>query len=391
MPFAAALSTAADTRRAVDQVCSQAHTAFADQPDLAVIFLSPHHADESELIVAGVQERLRPRFLLGCTGESIVGNDQEVENEHAVSLWLGRWSKPVQFDPFHLTLGQTPDGYSLFGWPDALLNADPERSVMLLLGEPHTFPADGFLQQINQEHPGLRVVGGMASALGAPGQNRLLLGTEVHSQGAVGVLMQGPVTVRTIVSQGCRPIGEHMIVTRGQRNIILELGGQTPLARLQHLWPELSERDQQLVRQGLHVGRVINEYKGQFQRGDFLIRNVMGLDKDSGAIAITDHVRVGQTVQFHVRDADAADEDLHDLLQSDVTAHERPPKGALLFTCNGRGTRLFSSPHHDARTIQAETGGVPLAGLFAAGELGPVGGQNFIHGFTASVALFEDE
>ena len=391
MPFAAALSTATDTSRAVEDACARARAQFADAPDLALVFLSPHHADEAEAVVAGVRERLSPRCLLGCTGESIVGNDQEVENGPALSLWLGRWAKPVQLDPFHLTLGQTPDGYSLFGWPDALLGASPAQSAVLLLGEPYTFPADGFLKQLNEQYPGVPVIGGMASALATPEQNRLLLDGTVHRQGAVGVLLQGPVKVRTVVSQGCRPIGEHMVITRAQRNIILELGGRTPLTRLQELWPALSERDQQLVQEGLHVGRVINEYQGEFQRGDFLVRNVMGLDKDSGAMAITDHVRTGQTVQFHVRDADTADEDLHSLLKLDVSAHERPPRGALLFTCNGRGTRLFSEAHHDARAVRAEAGPIPVAGFFAAGELGPVGGQNFMHGFTASVALFEDE
>jgi small ligand-binding sensory domain FIST len=180
-----------------------------------------------------------------------------------------------------------------------------------------------------------------------------------------------------------------MVITRGQDNVIAELGGKPALVRLQEVWDELDPADRQLFRQGLHVGRVINEYQGDFQRGEFLVRNVLGIDRASGAVAITDRVRVGQTVQFHVRDAATADEDLHGLLQLDLAAHDHPPQGALLFTCNGRGTRLFPQPHHDAQAIRAEAGPVPLAGFFAQGELGPVGGQNFIHGFTASVALFE--
>ncbi len=391
MPFAAALSTWPDALQAADEVCIRTQTEIPGPPDLAVAFLSPHHAEAADAIAGMIRERLAPRCLLGCTGESIVGNDQEIEDQPALSLWLGRWTRPMQMDAFHLTLGQTPDGYSLFGWPDALQGADPAQSVVLLLGEPYSFPADSFLKQMHEQHPGVRVLGGMASALGTPGQNRLILNEESHGHGAVGVLLQGPAKVRAIVSQGCRPIGTHMVVTRAQRNIILELGGQPPFARLEQLWNDLGERDRQLVQAGLHIGRVINEYQGEFRRGDFLVRNVMGLDRESGAMAITDHVRVGQTVQFHVRDADTADEDLHSLLKSDLAAHPGPPRGALLFTCNGRGSRLFGEPHHDARAVRAEAGPVPLAGFFAAGELGPVGGQNFIHGFTASVALFEDE
>jgi small ligand-binding sensory domain FIST len=180
------------------------------------------------------------------------------------------------------------------------------------------------------------------------------------------------------------------VVTRATDNVIVELGGKTPLAQLQQLWQELSPREQELVRRWLHVGLVINEYQGEFQRGDFLVRNVMDLDRQTGAMTITDRVRVGQTLQFHVRDAATASDDLHALLKLDSSAHARRPGGALVFSCNGRGTHLFPAPHHDARAIRAEAGVLPLAGFFAQGELGPVGGQNFIHGFTASVVLFEN-
>jgi small ligand-binding sensory domain FIST len=335
-------------------------------------------------------QKLGVRCLLGCTGESIVGNDREVEQQPALSLWLARWSKPVQMDPFHLVVEETPEGYSLMGWPDALAEADPDKSAVLLLGDPFTFPVDDFLKQVNERSKGLRVLGGMASGASGPGQNRLLMGEKVLDQGAVGVLLRGPVNVRSIVSQGCRPIGRHFVITRAKDNLILEVGGKSPLEQLQQLWQELPPHDQQLFRQGLHVGRVINEYQGEFQRGDFLVRNVLGIERQSGALAVTDRVRVGQTVQFHVRDADTADEDLHALLQLDLNAHERKPAGALLFTCNGRGTRLFAEPNHDAQVVRAEAGNIPVAGFFAQGELGPVGGQNFIHGFTASVVLFED-
>ena len=181
-----------------------------------------------------------------------------------------------------------------------------------------------------------------------------------------------------------------MIVTRAENNVIRELGRRPALESLRDIFQELSDDDQRRIQDGLHIGRVINEYRGDFQRGDFLVRNVIGVDRDSGALGITDRVRVGQTVQFHVRDAATADEDLRALLRLDRGANPRRPAAALVFSCNGRGTRLFPGPDHDARTVRAEAGDVPLAGFFAQGELGPVGGQNFIHGFTASVALFEE-
>ena len=390
MPFAAAISTAAVTTRAMDEACTRALEQLPGRPQLAFVFFSPHHAATAEKIIAVARERLGSPCLLGCSGEAIVGNDREIEEGPALSLWLGHWAAPVELEPFHLALEETPDGYSLMGWPDGVVTADPARSAILLLGDPFSFPTDAFLHQVNENHAGLRVLGGMASGGRGPGECRLLLGDHVLDAGAVGALLHGPVKLRSIVSQGCRPIGRHMVITRAQENIIAELGGKPPLVHLQQLWRELGPQEQKLFQQGLHVGRVINEYQGEFQRGDFLVRNVLGLDQETGALAITDRVRVGQTVQFHVRDAATADEDLHALLQMDLNAHERRPSGALLFTCNGRGSRLFAEPNHDARAVRAEAGDIPLAGFFAQGELGPVGGQNFIHGFTASVVLFED-
>jgi small ligand-binding sensory domain FIST len=372
------------------EACTRALETVAGAPDLALVFFSPHHAGAADQIAALARQHLAPRCLLGCNGESIVGNDQEIEQQPALSLWLGRWRDPVRLTPFHLVLEQTPDGYSLLGWPDELTGANPAESVVFLVGDPYTFPADVFLNQVNDNHPTVRVLGGMASGASGPGESRLLLDDKTLEEGAAGVLVQGPIQVRSVVSQGCRPIGRHMVITKGRDNIIEGLGGKPALAHLQQLWQELTPEDQQLFQQGLHVGRVINEYQAEFQRGDFLVRNVMGLDRSTGALAITDRVRVGQTVQFHVRDAASADEDLHALLQMDLSAHDKRPQAALLFTCNGRGTRLFDEPHHDARVIRAEAGAVPLAGFFAAGELGPIGGHNFIHGFTASVVLFED-
>lgn len=388
MPFAAALSTAPQTAQALNEVCSQIQ--LDAPPDLAMAFFSPHHAGEADAVASTLQERLSPRCLLGCVGESIVGNEREIEAEPALSLWVGRWSRPVELDPFHLTLERTPDGPSLMGWPDSLVGADPDRSVVLLLGDPFTFPVNEFLQQLNEEHRGLRVVGGMASGTQGPGNCRLLLGGKVLDRGAAGVVLRGESLVRSIVSQGCRPIGRHMVITSGHDNVITSLGGKPPLEQLEAMWPTLTPDEQALFQKGLHVGMVMNEYQGEFRRGDFLVRNVIGLERQSGAMAVTDRIRVGQTVQFHVRDAETADEDLRALLQADRTAHPAKPTGALLFTCNGRGTRLFPQPDHDATAVRSEAGPVPIAGFFAQGELGPVGGQNFIHGFTASVVLFEE-
>ncbi len=390
MPFAAALSTATETPQAVDEVCAQVRAQMEGAPGLVMLFFSTHHAPAAKAIGEAVRERLTPHCLLGCVGEAIVGNDREIERGPALSLWAGQWPAAVRLEPFHLALERTSDGISMLGWPDALMEADPAQSAVLLLGDPFTLPVDLFLEQMNDGHAGLPVLGGMASGIRGPGQCRLLLNDAVYDEGGAGVLLQGPLGLRSIVSQGCRPIGQHMVITKAEDNIIFELGGRSPMELLKELWETLSPEEQSLFQQGLHVGRVLNEYRGDFQRGDFLVRNVLGLERATGALAITERVRVGQTVQFHVRDADTADEDLHALLQLDLHAHAKRPAGALLFSCNGRGTRLFQRPNHDADAIRTEAGAIPLAGFFAQGELGPIGGQNFLHGFTASVAMFEE-
>jgi small ligand-binding sensory domain FIST len=390
MPFAAALSTSAELDRAVAEVCEAASTGLGGEPDLAFAFFSSHHADAAETMHAALTRQLRPRCLLGCVAEAVIGNDREVEQGPALSLWLGRWRKPLTIEPFGIQLQNTADGPSFLGWPDALTEADSAQAAVFLLGDPYTFPADLFLAQLNDLAPGLRVLGGMASGGQSPGECQLLHTGGVAGDGAVGVLLQGPIGLRSIVSQGCRPIGRHFVITRAEENIIHELSGLPPLEQLQQLLQGLPPEERDLFRQGFHIGRVIDEYRDEFQRGDFLVRNVLGMDRRTGALAINDRVRVGQTVQFHVRDADTADEDLHALLQLDLNAHAMRPAAALVFSCNGRGTRLFGRPDHDARAIRSEAGPIPLAGFFAQGELGPVGKQNFIHGFTASVAFFEE-
>ncbi|MBI3409153.1 MAG: FIST C-terminal domain-containing protein [Planctomycetes bacterium] len=388
MPFASALSIEADSGKAVDECAGGVN--WDGSVDLALIFFTPQHRKKAGRIAAKVIERFAPRCLLGCPGETVVGTGREVEEGPALCLWLGRWRERVELTAFHLGLEETSEGHSLLGWPDELAEADADESLVIALADPFTFPVDDFLRQMNESSPGLGVVGGMASGARQPGMSPLLIGSEAMPQGAVAALLRGPIGVRSVVSQGCRPIGKPFVVTKAQENVILELGGKPAIEQLQKLWENLTPRDQNLVRQGLHVGRALSEYQDVYQRGDFLIRNVICLDRDAGTLAITERVRPGQTVQFHVRDAGTADEDLREILQLDGSRHPGKVGGALLFSCNGRGSRLFDRPDHDAKAIEAAQGAIPLAGFFAQGELGPIGGQNFIHGFTASVVLFEE-
>lgn len=385
--FAAVSSLRARLDEAIDEVCSQARDQFHGPADLAFVFVAADFARASDQIACAINDRLPITHLLGCTAESVIANRREIEHAPAIALWLARLPG-MNLLPMHLNFERTPDGGTIVGWPDSLETAWPEAAAMIVLADPFSFPADAMLERLNEDRPGLRVVGGMASAGHAPGENGLILGPRSLPQGAVAVLLHGGSRLQTVVSQGCRPVGTHLVITKAERNVIHELGGKPALLRLKELYDTLPNREKELVQRGLHVGRVVSEYQDHFEQGDFLVRNVLGIDPDRGAIAIGDYVRPGQTVQFHIRDAETADGELRQLL----AAARREPvdfAAALLFTCNGRGTNLFQHPDHDASLISDTWQDLPLAGFFAAGELGPIGGKNFVHGFTASALLFE--
>ncbi|MDP9386920.1 MAG: FIST C-terminal domain-containing protein [Actinomycetota bacterium] len=378
MPFAAALSQHPVPAAAVGEVAGQVLDRLGVAPDLALLFVTPPHGGALEDAANAVADILRPGTLLGCAAVSVVGTGKEVEQEPAVSLWAARFG-PVL--PVRLDALRTGGGFATTGWPDEV---PFEPSALVLLADPFSFPVEALYAELGERYPGLRVVGGNASAAVGPGGNRLVLDRRVHTSGAVGALLGPGVEVETVVSQGCRPIGRPYIVTRAERNVVYELGGAPALERLLAMTAEdMSEEDIDLIDQGLHLGQVIDEHKLDFERGDFLVRNVLGADEATGAVAVGDVVDVGATVQFHVRDAATADEDLQHLLTG------RRADAALMFTCNGRGIRLFGTADHDAGVLDDKLG-VPAAGFFAAGEFGPVGGRNFVHGFTASIALLRE-
>ncbi len=388
MTYASSLSLDADLDSAVQSVCADVRKQLAGQsPSLCFVFASHAHADGFEDLPATIRRELGAEVLLGCSGETVVGGDVEIEDGPALSLWAGVLPGAT-LTPFHIEFGETPDGLIATGFPDDLSDRAADARALFAFGEPFTSVPDSVINRFADELPGVPLLGGMASG-GGPGANRVFLNDECLSDGTVAVLLQGGPKVRSVVSQGCRPIGPTFVVTKSERNIVFELGGKPTIERLREFLPELPARDQRLVQRGLHLGIAMSEYKPTFGRGDFLIANVIGADQQIGAIAIGNLVRVGQTVQFHIRDADTADEDLAHLLDQHRAEQPSPTRGALLFSCNGRGTRLFDEPHHDASAIQKVLGRIPVAGFFAQGELGPVGGKNYIHGFTASIACFE--
>lgn len=378
--IASSTSTDLETSAAVGEAVARVSEGLQGaRPDLVCVFCSPHHLPSCEVIPTILAEHLGPRNLVGCSGESIAGDGREIEDGPAMAVWAAHLPG-ASLSCFHSTFVTTERGQGFSGLPEAIEGA---RAV-LLIADPFSYPADALLGAAATQLGGVPFVGGMASGGSGPGQHRLFHGDHVHDSGAVGVVIGGDVSIRTIVSQGCRPIGDPFVVTISDGNVIRELGGRRALDRLMEMVDGLSESDRELASRGLHVGVVIDEQKEDFGRGDFLIRAVMGVDEDSGSLAVGEQVEVGRTIQFHVRDAASADADLRELL----TTVDGDVSGALLFTCNGRGSRMFPAPDHDIGAIRERMGDIPVAGFFCQGEIGPIGPRSFLHGFTASAAFF---
>ncbi|HVM64883.1 MAG TPA: FIST N-terminal domain-containing protein, partial [Acidimicrobiales bacterium] len=326
MPFASALSEHPVPAFATGEVCGQVLEGVGAHPDLAVVFTTLSHAGALEDVLTTVQEVLKPSVLIGAATDTVIGTGREVEGGAAVSLWAARFGPVVGVRSVPVDVPFTP-------------------SALVVVGDPFSVDPAELLGDIAAQYPGLPVVGGMASGARASGATRLALDAEVYSSGLVGALLGPGADVVTLVSQGCRPIGRPFVVTEGEGQIIRSLAGKPPLERLDELAATLATEEIRAINTGgLHIGRVVDERKAEFGPGDFLVRQVIGGDRESGAIAINDVVEVGTTVQFHLRDAAAAHAEL-DTMLSTLTPTPSP-EGALLFSCNGRGARLFGVPDH---------------------------------------------
>lgn len=391
MQFASALSRDMQTEAAVTEVLEAVGQGLPEgQAHLSFLFASPHHLKALPDLLPVIQERLSTQTLLGCTGGGVIGDRREVENRPGLAL-MAAHLPGVNITSFHIEQADLEESWSATYWQQRLVASPEAEPAFVLLPDPFTIDAQKLLDTFNSTFPQGVVLGGLASGGQSPGSCALFLNGEVV-HGAVGVTLAGNFTLRTVVSQGCKPIGQSQVITRCEGHIIYTLGGRPALEVIRETLSELSAEDQALARTALLMGRVIDEYKEQFDRGDFLIRTFMGVDPASGAIAVGDAFRPGQTIQLHVRDATTAREDLHLLmgtLAPDLAT--RPARGALLFSCNGRGAHLYGEPDHDSRVVAAATGPLPLAGFFCNGEIGPIGNTNFLHGFTASIGIFQEK
>lgn len=388
--FAAGLSRAADVETAAAEACAAVRAGLGPgvRPTLVVMFASPDLCEDAEALLAAVDRELAPENLIGAMGEAIVGQGREIEDGPALSVWGARLPD-IEVIPFRLVARPLGEGLGVLGWPDAIADA-PAGDVgpVVMLADPFTFPVDGLLSELNEEPGAPVVVGGLASGARRQGDHRLFAGRDVLTEGAVAVALRGA-HLLTVVSQGAMPIGPEMVVTAAEGSAVHELAGTPALAKLERVIEDLDPAERELAGHGLLTGIVIDENRPDYERGDFLVRPIHGGDRESGSLRIGQLVRVGQTMRFHVRDARSADEDLRLALRAArADLGDAAPGGALLFSCNGRGTNMFPAPHHDATAVEEELGPIPVAGLFCNGEMGPVGGNSFLHGFTATMVLF---
>lgn len=381
MKWASAISTQPEAASAVAEAAAAVQLELGGQADLVILFAAPHYRDALVRLPSLVRDKFPRARLIGCTGGGIIGAGREIEHRAALSLTAAVLPR-VQLQPFHFDLDELPA--SPAAWHRVV---DPRsQPAFLLLPEPFSCDTEQLINGLDAAYPVARKVGGVASGGRGAGSNALFIDGEMLRDGMVGLALSGDVVIDTIVAQGCRPIGTPHLITRCEDNVILELGGQPALTVLRGLFDTLDAHDRELFRSSLFLGIQMKDDLIEYRQGDFLIRNMMGINPERNAVVVGAMVQQYQAVQFHLRDAEASAEDLRQHLVAYCrTGHK--PTGALLFSCLGRGEHLYQQPDHDSNLVLSYLGKLPLGGFFCNGEIGPVGGTTFLHGYTSSFAL----
>ena len=375
MSARAAFSDLAGAHAALEQAWAESGAALERSPDLVALFCAAEHSEAAHDLAEALSDLAPDAAVIGaCAADGVIGAGREQQGGPALALLAVTLPAGARVTPFHAQVGEGDEGPGMTGLP-----ATPAGAVVVAVADPHSTPVEQLVGGLG----GLPVLGGFAG-LGSRGAARLFTTGGCAEEGAVGIVLEG-LPVSAIVSQGARPIGPELVVTAAEGNLVVELAGRPALERVQQVVEDLSLTERALLENGLLIGLVIDENRPEHRLGDFLVRGVLGADPDTGAIAIGDVPRVGQTVRLHVRDAESASRELDDML---ARGSAEPASAALLFSCNGRGRNLFPQPDHDAGAVTRVLGSDAVAGCFCQGELGPVGGRTFVHGYTASVALW---
>jgi small ligand-binding sensory domain FIST len=388
--WSSAVSDAPSFTEAVHQASEQALEGLdGASPDLALAFVSSHQSSAFYTAPELLGERLGSKVVIGCSAAGVIGAGHEVEKRPGVAVSVA--SLPgVKVSPFLVGADALPGpDEPPEAWRRVVGAPAASCAAILTLPDPFTLPAEQLIAGLDYAYPSAVKIGGLVSGGSGPGTNAMFIDGKVKRSGAVGVAFSGNLDVKTVVAQGCRPVGRPLVVTECERNVIRKLGDKTPLEVIRELFDSADARDRRLIRRSLQIGLVMDPLNDSFAAGDFLIRNVIGADEADGALAVGEMVSEGQVVQFHVRDAEAADEDLRAMLDKYAGSLDgHAPSGGLLFQCLGRGQLLFGAPDHDTELFKDMVSPIPLAGFFCNGEIGPVGGTTFLHGYTSSFALF---
>ena len=392
MQWSSAVSDSPSFTEAVTQASEQILANLdGKHPDLAVVFISSHHMPSYVVAPELLAETLGAKVLIGCSAAGVIGGGQEVERRPGIAI-SAAILPGVELSPFHLNQDELPSPDAGPEEWQALLGIRAEDCpAIMLLPDPFTLRSDHLLAGLDFAYPSTVKIGGLASGGGQPGANALFINDRSVRSGAVGVAFSGDLEVETIVAQGCRPIGEPLVVTESEINVISKLGDQTPLEVLRDLFETAETREKRLIRRSLQIGIIMDRLAQNSSEGEFLIRNVLGADEEDGTLAVGELVQEGQVVQFFVRDAQAADEDLRLMLEEYIDNLDEAdiPASALLFSCIGRGQYLYGSPDHDTSIFTDIVADIPITGFFSNGEIGPLGDQTFLHGYSASFALFK--
>lgn len=385
MAFAAAVSEHPLATHAAGEVIGQILDRLGEAPDIALLFVTAGFAGATEDLAAAVRGLLKPSVLVGATAESVIANDREVEGRAAVSLFAASWGGRMRLGPggarsVRLDATRDGDGWRVVGSDDVAV----DDATLVLLADPFTFPIDDFVAEMHRRSPSLTIVGGLASAASGPGGNRLVADTAVVDRGAVGLLLPPGVPASAVVSQGARPIGSPHAVTAVRGPMIEEIAGVSALEHIQETARLAEPEDRRLMADHLLLGVVLDEHRSDFGPGDFLVRRILGADRETGAVAVDGEVELGTTVQLHVRGAAAAE---MDLLVALVDHHG---SAAVVFNCTARGTNLFEHHHHDAEVIASHVRASVTAGMFTAAEIGPVAGRPLVHSNSIAILILDE-
>lgn len=398
MRWASSISDASELDAAVEQTTAELRRRLHDQaPDLLVVFITREHQLRWHELPDMLHASFPEAVLIGCSGAGVLADGRELEGVPGLAL-AGAVLPGVELTAFHLPAERTPDpaepgddpSAERARWNHALGLADGPDPHLILLPDPFTWSGPELLDGLDRAYPSGVKLGGLCSGGGRPGEHRLFCRRSAHHRGMVGVALRGNLEVDAIVAQGCRPIGTPMFVTRHQDRVMFELDGRPAVEVLQRLFDELSPAERVKAQHSLFIGIVMDPQREVYDAGDFLVRNLVGVDPQSGAIGTAAQLHKNAVVQFHLRDAETSAADLRALLEEHARRRRGDPSlGVLLFSCLGRGRGLYEQPDHDSSLVRELLGArLPIVGFFGNGEIGPVAGRTHMHGYTSSLMLF---